>query len=278
MKFNKLVASIGLTVGSVLFVSNSAQAASFTSDVNITNGTTGDVILNSITQKDDNYIDHTFSNFSYVESVNSFSNTDYTGGNSGAASTEKGDSVGGIDTNEDPTKGEIADFLGDNNLNRIIDGEGRTFSMDIKFDSLIAEDNSKLDSLFFWERGMNSDLTIQAINQEGTLIGNVMRLNRKKKGDSSQEYAGFKINTLEIGRAQKVGSWGVSLAELGVNNLRGVRVSANRSHSGPDFKVIARQSSSGKDFVQAAKVPEPGTIVGLGSVAALAFMRRRKSK
>ncbi|MEM7712381.1 MAG: exosortase-dependent surface protein XDP2 [Cyanobacteria bacterium P01_A01_bin.68] len=272
MKIRKLVTSIGLTVSSVLFVSNSAQAASFTSNVTQNNGTKGDVLLNSITQNG-----KTFSNFSYVESVNSFSNTNYTGGNSGAASTDKGDLVKGLKTNEDPTKGEIANFLGDNNLNRIIDGEGRTFSMDLKFDSLIAKDKTGLDSLFFWERGMNSDLTIQGLDDEGNLIGNVMRLNRKSKKGSTQEDAGFKINTMEIGGAQQVGSWGVSLADLGVNNLRGVRLSADRSHGGPDFKVIARKSS-GRNFAQAAKVPEPGTIIGLGSVAALAFMRRRKSK
>ena len=59
--------------------------------------------------------------------------------------------------------------------------------------------------------------------------------------------------------------------------IQGIRVSADSSHKGPDFKVIARNSYT-KDFAQAAKVPEPGTIIGLGSVAALAFMRRRKSK
>ncbi|MEO0843726.1 MAG: exosortase-dependent surface protein XDP2 [Cyanobacteria bacterium J06643_5] len=275
MKFTKLATSIGLTIGSVLFVSNSAHAASFTSNVTQTSdGSKGDILLDSIEQNGRTINQN---QFSFVESVNSFSNTEYRGGNTGAASTDKGDLVGGMDTSEDPTKGEIASFLGDNNLNRIIDGEGRTFSMDLKFDSLIAKDDTGLDSLFFWERGMNSDLTIQGLDNKGNLIGNVMRLNRKNKEGSTQENAGFKINTLEIGGAQEVGSWGVSLADLGVNDLRGVRLSADSSHGGPDFKVIARRSST-QEFAQAAKVPEPGTIIGLGSVAALAFFRRRKSK
>ena len=273
MKFNKLVTSIGLTVGTVLFASSSAQAAGFTSNITQDNGTKGDVILNSIEQKGRTINQN---EFSFVESVNSFSNTEYNGGNTGAASTDKGDLVGGLKTSEDPTKGEIASFLGDNNLNRIIDGEGRTFSIDLKFDSLITGDLRGLDSLFFWERGMNSDLTIQAINEKGDLIGNVMRLNRKSKEGSNQEYAGFKINTMEIGGNQNVGSWGVSLAELDVKSLRGVRISADKGHGGPDFKVIARKSNFKN--AKAAKVPEPGTIIGLGSVAALAFIRRRKSK
>ena len=269
MKIRKLVTSIGLTVSSVLFVSNSAQAASFTSNVTQNSGTKGDVLLDSITQNG-----KTFSNFSYVESVNSFSNTNYTGGNSGAASTDKGDLVKGLKTNEDPTKGEIANFLGDNNLNRIIDGEGRTFSMDLKFDSLIAKDKTGLDSLFFWERGMNSDLTIQALDELGNAVGIETKLVRKV----DQVDTGFDINTMEIGGAQDVGSWGVSLADLGITTggIRGIRVSADSSHNGPDFKVIAR-SSEELNFSKAS-VPEPGTIIGLGSVAALAFFRRRKSQ
>lgn len=263
MKFSKVVTSIGLAVSSVLFVSNSAQAAGFTSNVSQNTDPTADIFLQSITQND-----QTFSNFSYVTGVNSFENTEYTGGNSGAASTDYGDNATAPeDRLEDTNSDNIAAFLGNNNLNNIIDGEGRDFSMDLRFNTLIKKDNSGLDNLFFWERGMNSDLTIQAINQEGELIGNVIRLNRKSKKGSSQENAGFKINTQEIRGAQKVGSWGVSLDDLGVNNLRGVRISADSSHKGPDFKVIARR-----------KVPEPTTLIGLGSVAALAFFRRRKSK
>ena len=65
---------------------------------------------------------------------------------------------------------------------------------------------------------------------------------------------------------------------MDVDSLAGVQIyAAGKSYNGPDFTVVAR-SSSNRDFAQAAKVPEPGTIIGLGSVAALAFMRRRKSK
>ncbi len=96
----------------------------------------------------------------------------------------------------------------------------------------------------------------------GQIIGNAIKLLQK-----DQAKAGFKINTEEIVGDREVGSWGVSLTDLGVNNLSGIQVWADASFKGPDFKVVARKTS----------VPEPGTIIGLGSVAALAFIRRRKS-
>ncbi|MBD2536254.1 PEP-CTERM sorting domain-containing protein [Nostoc flagelliforme FACHB-838] len=126
--------------------------------------------------------------------------------------------------------------------------------------SLIKEDNTGLDNLFFWERGRNSDLGVQAVDTSGNLIGNFLKLDRK-----NQANAGYSIDTLEISNAQQVGSWGVSLKELGVTSLAGIRLTANGSYNGPDFKVAARQS-----------VPEPATILGLGVVAGLGLLRRRR--
>ncbi len=88
MKFTKLLTSISLTVGSVLFVANSAQAASFTSNVSQKTDPTKDIFLKSIEQNGT-----TIDKFSFVEKVGKFSNDEYTGGNSGAASTDKGDNA-----------------------------------------------------------------------------------------------------------------------------------------------------------------------------------------
>jgi hypothetical protein len=277
MKFSKLVTSIGLTVGSVLFVSNSAQAVSFKTNFTQENGTRGDVFLNSIEQNGT-----TINQFSFVERVVIVDNDPHTTKNTGAASTDHGDDVTGVKRRENLREGNVSDqqnivdFMGNNNLNKIIDTEDKgSFTIDFFFDSFIQEDNSGLDSLFFWERNMNSDLNIQAIASDGSLLNDtIVELRRKV----NQTDAGFSINTKEIGGDQKVGSWGVSLAQLGVTNLKGIRVSTEgKSFNGPDFKVIAR-SSSGPKLARAAKVPEPGTIIALGSVAALAFIRRRKSK
>ena len=221
MKITKLVTSIGLTVGSVLFVSNSAQAADFKSNVTQDNGAKGDVILNSITQSD-----QTFSNFSFVDKVEILENTERTRDkNSGAASTDKGKNASSPEsTNEDPDDIEMAKFLGNNNLNNIIDTEDKgTFRLNLFFEDLIEKDDSGLDSLFFFERGMNSDIRVQAIDDAGNLLGNVIELLQKDQKD-----AGYKIKTTEATK-QSVGSWGVSFAELGVDSLSGVQVYADAS-------------------------------------------------
>ena len=259
MKFNQLITSISLTVG-ILFVSNSAQAANFTTNVSQKTDTTKDILLESIEQNG-----KTIDRFSFVQEAVINKNTQRSKDkNSGAASTDKGDNASApLTTNEDPDNVQIANFLGNSNLNNIIDTEDSgSFNINLFFDSVLRADDSGLDSLFFWERGMNSDLSVQAIDETGQIIGNAIKLLQK-----DQAKADFKINTEEIVGNQEVGSWGVSLTDLGVNNLSGIQVWADASFKGPDFKVVARKTS----------VPEPGTIIGLGSVAALAFIRRRKS-
>ena len=107
---------------------------------------------------------------------------------------------------------------------------------------------------------MNSDLGIQAIDIGGNLIGQFLKLSR-----TDSEYANFTIDTTEINDAQRVGSRGVSLKDLGVTSLAGIQVTADSSYNGPDFKVVARST------------PEPGSVISLGVVAGLAFLRRRQS-
>lgn len=272
MKFSKLVTSIGLTVSTVLFVSNSAQAAAFKTNFTQNNGTTGDTFLDSIEQNG-----KTINKFSFVQEAVINQNTERTKNkNSGAASTDRGDNASSpVTTNEDPDNVQIAKFLGNSNLNNIIDTEDSgSFNINLLFDTIFRADNSGLDSFFIWERGMNSNLRVQAIDDAGNIIGNAIDLLKK-----DQAKANFKIDTKEINNIQKVGSWGVSFADLGLTDnqiLSGIQVSADASFKGPDFKVVARKGSVGP-FARAS-VPEPGTIIGLGSVAALAFIRRRKSK
>ncbi|MEA5550554.1 exosortase-dependent surface protein XDP2 [Anabaena cylindrica UHCC 0172] len=262
MKIKSVFISLSLLFGAVLSGANSAEAASFTSNVTKTNAKSN-VILNSITQNG-----KTFDNFSYVNKAvikyNTPKNT--TNSNSGAASTDKGDNANSpLATAEDPTGNAIAAFLGNNNLNNIIDTEDDgSFIIDVFFDSKIFKDNSGLDNLFFWERGQNSTLGIQALDMSGNIIGNFKQLTETKKPTN---YAGFQIDTKEIGGSQDVGSWGISLQDLGVTELSGLRLTSKASYSGPDFKVIARTS-----------VPEPTTILGLGAVAGLALLRRRQLK
>jgi hypothetical protein len=126
--------------------------------------------------------------------------------------------------------------------------------------------NKAVDNLFLWERGKNSKLDIQALDAGGNLIGKLLNLN-----SSTWQYAGYKLDTLEIPVAQDVGSLGVSLADLGVSGpISGLRVISKIGYNGPDWKVVGSAA-------QPASVPEPATLAGLGLVAgSLAASRRRK--
>ncbi len=277
------LATIAATVGMIAF---QTPAKAFTFTTNLTTSgvpdAKGDILLKSVT-----YGGKTTSDFAFVKAVEIINNTPVKSGlnpntqtsnpedktksndNSGAASTDKGDrasspivngkavDVSGI---KNPTGGEMAAYLGNNNLNNIIDTEdGGSFKLNLSFATAVK-------NLFFWERGMNSTIRVQALDGMGKLIGNLLKLN-----SSSWGQAGYGINTLEIGGTQKVGAWGVSLADLGVSDpISAIQVSTvgSQGDNGPDFKVIAEP------------VPEPLTMTGLalGASGMIAARRRRANK
>jgi hypothetical protein len=263
IKIKNSILSMGFIATSILAVNNTAQAANFTTNTSGSSSSTGNIFLQSITQNG-----KTFSDFSLVESANIIYNTPYKGGNTGAASTDRGDTATSpFSPNENPTATEIAAFLGNKNLNNIIDTEDNgSFDINVFFDSLITADNSGLDNLFFWERGKNSALQIQALDASGTAIGKALKLTK-----NTQASAGFSINTTEINEIQPVGSWGVNLKDLGVTELKGLKLIAESSYEGPDFKVVARKP-------EIKKTPEPSAVMGLGVVATLAFLSRTRLK
>lgn len=271
MNFQSLTARLVLSLGTVLALSTAAQATTFNFS-----GTDKekDITLNSITQNG-----VTFSNFNLVKDAVILSNTPITGykagdtsnpeasgrnNNTGAASTDKGDkasSVLPVSGMNNPTGAEIASFLGNTNLNNIIDTEDNgSFSINLFFDKLVRSDNTGLSNLFFLERGKNSDLGIQAIDAAGNAIGNFLKLGR-----TAQKDAGYSIDTLEISSAQKVGFWEIDiLKQLGVSSLQGIRVTADDSYDGPDFKVIGRS------------VPEPTALAGIALVGGVLVASRRR--
>ena len=290
MKLHRISTFVLIYFGTVLAFSPSANAATFqtnfTQSLRGADASKGDIWLNYITQDGTK-----FNNFSFINKVDILSNTPITNvqagststpgpnnNNTGAASTDKGDkasspiAVSGL---KNPTGAEIAAFVGNKNLNNIIDTEDTgSFKINLFFDSSIQKDNTGLDNLFFWERGMNSDLGIQAIDSNGKLIGKFLQLNRQDQND-----AGYSINTTEIDDDQKVGSWGVKLKQLGVDSLSGIQITTNADYNGPDFKVIAR---NGKPYYQAPpsppkKVPEPNTAAALGlfAVGALRVVKKK---
>lgn len=250
---------LGLVAGSLGFAS-SAQAFSFTTNYTYAldgkDAPRGDIWLDSVEFKG-KIVD----NFSFVNKADILYNPEYTGGNSGAASSDMGRLATVGTSVEDPTNEDVVTSLGNNNLGSIIDGEDRgKFSMDLFFEKGV-------NNLFFWERGMNSAMDVQAVDADGNLIGNLLNINAR-----NWDNAGFRLNTMEIGNnVQKVGSRGVSLADLGVDSslISRIRVSAegNSFYNGPDFKVVG------------AAVPEPGMVMGLGAlgVGLLASSRRKKA-
>ena len=275
MKLQKISTLTGLMAASVLALSSApAQAFSFTTNFTYEDATLtdiekakGNIFLNSIEKDGD-----IFKEFAFVNRAKILFNTPVefnipgdpdSGVNlqSGGASADRGDKADGTVAN-DPNNDHIVEALGNNNLNNIIDGEdGGEFKMNLWFEK-------KVKHLFFWERGLNSDLRVQAIDKDGHLLGNFFDILRNQWDD-----AGYSINTTEIPNAQRVGSRGVSLADLGLDmkSIYGIQVSAFANDEdgffdGPDFKVVGAYKT----------VPEPASLLGLGLVAGVVGLSRRR--
>lgn len=250
-----IFAGIGfLTVGLTL---SGAPAQAFSFQTNLAPGSaapTGNIFLESV--KLDN--GRVIKDFSLVQSVNLLKNDSWTGGNTGAASSERGDTASGVKL-EAATNASLTATLGNLNLNNIVDTEDRgSFKMDLSFGKAIS-------SLFFWERGMNSKLGVQALDAGGNLIGKFLTLD-----SSLWKSAGFSIATTEIAGVQKVGSIGLTLQDLGVAGpIQSLRLTSEAAFNGPDFKVVGSSEA----------VPEPTTMAGLALAGAgMAWARRRQAK
>lgn len=264
MKFRKLAVSAGAVAGGAIALSTTpAHAFSFQSNYthSLTGGDAvkGDIFLDSVTLENGDIV----SDFTMITSASIVSNDIYTGGNSGAASADIGDLATTGLRQESLTNEGAAEVLNNLNLNNIIDTEDKgSFILDLNFDKAV-------DNIFVWERGMNSRLDVQALDANGDLIGNKLQLSKSSEWD----YAGYKINTKEIGGAQKVGSIGVSLGDLGLNSgfISGLRVtSEGKAYNGPDFKILGSVADT-------EEVPEPSALLGLGAVVAGLATRRRKT-
>lgn len=152
---------------------------------------------------------------------------------------------------EKPTNADVVASLGNLNLNSIIDTEDNrgTSIIDVYF-------KKAARTFYFFERGMNSDLTVEALDAAGTVVDNYTITRALFHANPT----GYSLHTTEIDKAQPVGSYGLTLS----HNVAGLRLSSNNpTMNGPDYKVVA-------------KVPEPTAIAALGIVAGIAALSRRK--
>lgn len=266
MKVRSFASSLGLLMGSVLALS-AAPAQAFSFQTNFTPALTGndaakgDIMLDSVTLSDGKVI----TNFVLIDLANIIYNDPYTGGNTGAASSDIGDKATTGLKQEDMTNEGIVSVFNNRNLNNIIDTEEQgNFVIDLFF-------GKPIDNILVWERGLNSFLNLQALDAGGNLIGNLLTLNSATWG-----YAGFDIDTTEIASSQRVGSIGLSLMDFGLttSSINALRVSSlGKAYNGPDFKIVGSVTPS-------ATVPEPSALLGLGAVVAgtLATRRRRQGQ
>lgn len=256
--FSKFVLTAGVAASLLLVSSSNANASSFTSILSTDETPEGDALLESIELKSGTIIDDII----YVEGVSDLANDVHSGGDTGAASADKGtEATTGVAV-EDPTEAEILTNLSNNNLNNIVDTEEiGEFSMVIDFGEAIK-------SLMIWERGGNSKLGLQALDENGDAISGV-----KVVDSADWQYSGFDILTTEI--AQYNEPQGVYSSVAKVGNLFGtnadiskIRVFSEESFNGPDWKVAGTSVA----------VPEPATVLGLTALAgAFVAVRRRQA-
>jgi hypothetical protein len=254
-----VLVSVGL-ISTAMAIVPQAKASAFTGFNfstnavigNPTHPTKGDITLQSVT-----WGSRTVSNFDLVNSASIHTNS-YT---LGPASSDRGDLVSGsCARNEMPSAADIVSSLGNLNLNCIVDTEDNmgTSIIDVFFDP-----NKTVNTFFFFERGMNSNLQVQGIDANGGLVGNFTIMGNVPTPMKQWKPTGYSIDTMEINNSQRLGSYGLSSAV----QLKGLRIMSQIGFNGPDFKVVA------------TRVPEPATMLGLGAVSGTAvLLRRRKQK
>lgn len=280
MKNRHLAASIGMAACALVgAIQSPANAFNFTTNYS-TDFTGGERWENNIWLESVEFTDavtgelKSVSDFTLVKNVDNVTNDLWTGGNSGAASVDLGDQAtldlgnGNIVDHgfEAPDSDQLSAVLSNKNLNNIIDTEDKgDFAMDLYFENAV-------DNLFVWERGMNSKMDLQAIDQDGIAVGDVIALENSKHW----QFADYSLDTQEIGKAQKVGSLGVSMADLGVDApIAGVRVfSRGKAYRGPDWKILG---SIAEQPVDSEQVPEPSALFGLIAVGAIAAKRLKQA-
>ncbi|MCF2148590.1 PEP-CTERM sorting domain-containing protein [Desmonostoc muscorum LEGE 12446] len=283
-------ASISITS---LMVIAPAQAASFTGfsfktnvtatpindpTGNLLNDPTRDIRLDSV-----EFNGRSISNFEVVKQAEILQNDTYTLPDSSVLGVLN--SGRGLNTADDdllvegpskpnPTAQDIADSLGNLNLNSILvtRENANKASIEVSF-------ANPVNTFFFWERGGtaggtvagDSDLLVEALDDNNAVIATykILRQNYTK--------ADYNISTVVAPILNNgpfnIGSIGITLDGITTKTLRLTSSNNNGlipnipNDNGPDFKVVA---------AKVEVVPEPTTIVGVLVASGLGIILKRK--
>ena len=129
------------------------------------------------------------------------------------------------------------------------------------------------NTFFYWERGIDSDATIFALDSNQDVIGaiKIYRQDERPTGIFiSTENGSFNITDQQLGSIGFQTSQPIS--ELEVSSTQyvsgGAASSADHGDDGPDYKILATASTT-------AAVPEPASATALAALSLLALGRRR---
>jgi hypothetical protein len=129
------------------------------------------------------------------------------------------------------------------------------------------------NTFFYWERGIDSDATIFALDSNQDVIGalKIYRQNETPTGIFiSTENGSFNITNQQLGSIGFQTSQPISELEVASTQYvsGGAASSSDHGDDGPDYKILATASTTGA-------VPEPASAATLGALSLLALGRRR---
>jgi len=163
--------------------------------------------------------------------------------------------------------GTLKEVFGGNNISHIIDGEGKGYKLDLYFEpGKIVQDDGDGDTVEFclFERGWNSSIGVAGIYMDGNTLKYTSYI---QLTPDDETYAGWKINTLEIEKEQKVVGAGLSVDMFGApHDYIGFSLLADKHSQGPDIVAVRAQNNV---------VPTPGAAALLGLAGLTATRRRR---
>ncbi|MEG3437488.1 exosortase-dependent surface protein XDP2 [Pannus brasiliensis CCIBt3594] len=261
------------------FQTNVTASPNTTGNPNLLNDPTRDVRLDSVV-----FNGLTVGQFDLVNSATVIRNDTYFNAADGEAygilhagqgpNTAIDPLVGEGPAKPNPTGQDIADTLGNLNLNSILvtRENGDSAIIGVSF-------VRPVNTFFFWERGGtpggtlagDSDLLVEALADDGVTVLASYKILRANYTKADYNISTIVPPVLNNGPFN-IGSIGIRLDGIYTRNLRltsaGNNLGATSGDNGPDFKVIAADVT----------VPEPGTVLATLAVASIGIVWKRERR